>query len=302
MNEYQIQSQSTAAEIRAQANLIQEVMKAVMKDGTHFGKVPGCGDKPTLLKAGAEKILSTFHISAEPEIEDLSTFDEVKFRILTKGIHRESGCSVGIGVGQCSSSEEKYKWRAAICDEEFNETVEDRRRLKWKKGYGSEPNKQIKQVRTEIADVTNTVLKMAKKRSLVDMCLTATAASDIFTQDIEDMPREYFNRDDNGHSGAQSGKPPIQPTTAKNLSEAQVKRFYAIVKTSEATEDVVKVILNNEIPDNLNEKGQFNWNKVTKFQYDNLCKLFESSEWQKQFESIMELEQIGDSLPDVSNL
>ena len=33
----------------------------------------------------------------------------------------------------------------------------------------------------------NTVLKMAKKRALVDAVLTATAASDIFTQDLEDI-------------------------------------------------------------------------------------------------------------------
>lgn len=38
------------------------------------------------------------------------------------------------------------------------------------------------------ADYYNTVLKMAKKRAHVDAVLTATAASDIFTQDIEDMP------------------------------------------------------------------------------------------------------------------
>jgi hypothetical protein len=39
----------------------------------------------------------------------------------------------------------------------------------------------------DIADTYNTVLKMAKKRAYVDGILSATAASDIFTQDIEDM-------------------------------------------------------------------------------------------------------------------
>jgi hypothetical protein len=37
------------------------------------------------------------------------------------------------------------------------------------------------------ADQYNTVLKMAKKRAHVDATLTATAASDIFTQDVEDF-------------------------------------------------------------------------------------------------------------------
>jgi hypothetical protein len=283
VNEYQIQTQSTAAEIRAQANLIQQVMQAVMKSGTHYGTVPGCGDKPTLLKAGAEKILSTFHISAEPEVEDLSTSDESRYRVLTKGVHRESGMVVGVGVGECSSNEEKYKWRASICDEEWNETPEDRRRSKWKKGYNGQPNYQVKQIRTEIADVANTVLKMAKKRSMVDLTLTATAASDIFTQDVEDMPSEYFERQEQ----PRNGKPPIQSTTSKKvLSEAQVKRFIAISKNSGATDDIVKIILDNEVPDNIAESGKFDWNKVSKQQYDTLCNMFESGEWKAKFEQL----------------
>ena len=41
----------------------------------------------------------------------------------------------------------------------------------------------------DLADQYNTVLKMANKRSLVAAVLNSTAASDIFTQDIEDMPQ-----------------------------------------------------------------------------------------------------------------
>ena len=37
------------------------------------------------------------------------------------------------------------------------------------------------------ADNYNTVRKMGKKRALVDAVLTCTAASDIFTQDLEDL-------------------------------------------------------------------------------------------------------------------
>ena len=42
-----------------------------------------------------------------------------------------------------------------------------------------------KQENPDIADVYNTVLKMAKKRAHIDAILTATGASDIFTQDYE---------------------------------------------------------------------------------------------------------------------
>jgi len=178
----------TVDDIRRQINLIQDVMAKVMKKDVHWGKIPGCGDKPTLLKAGAEKIMATFRLAADPVVEDLSSKDESRFRVTVRMLS-PSGVFVGSGIGECSSSEEKYKWRTAICDDEWNETDESRRREKWRKGYQGKPYK-AKQIRTETADVSNTVLKMAKKRALMDAVLTATAASDIFSQDLEDMPEE----------------------------------------------------------------------------------------------------------------
>ena len=67
----------SAVDIRTQVNLIQEVMKAVMKQNEHYGVIPGC-QKPSLWKPGAEKLLMTFHIASEPIIEDLSTSDEAR--------------------------------------------------------------------------------------------------------------------------------------------------------------------------------------------------------------------------------
>ena len=177
----------TASEIVGQVKLIQEVMVAVMEDGIHYGKIPGT-TKPTLYKAGAEKLLSTFNIGVDPreEITDLSTDDEIRYRILVKGFSRIDGDLFGVGLGECSSNEEKYKWRKPVCEEEFNETLSDRKRIVWK--YGTEKPYQQKQVRMNPIDIANTILKMAKKRALIDMTLTVTAASDIFDQDIEDLP------------------------------------------------------------------------------------------------------------------
>jgi hypothetical protein len=195
----------TAKQIKAQVQLIQEVMKAVMEKDVHYGVIPGT-PKPTLYKPGSEKILSTFLIGVEPETEDLSNFDEVRYRVKAKGFSQKTGALLGVGVGECSSNEEKYKWRKPVCDEEFNETPEDRRRIVWKKGYENKPNYQLKQIRTNPADVANTILKMAKKRAQIDMTLTVTAASDIFDQDLEDMTPEV--RD--GVTGNGKGdKPPL---------------------------------------------------------------------------------------------
>ena len=177
----------TATEIKANVNLIQQVMDAVMIKDVHYGKIPGT-NKPTLYKAGAEKLLSTFKIGVEPIVVDLCTADEAKFRVLARGYMIADGRVVGQGVGEASSNEEKYKWRKAVCDEEYDATPEDRRREKWGKDYNTGKPYTTKQVRTCFADVANTILKMAKKRAQIDLTLTVTAASDVFDQDLEDQP------------------------------------------------------------------------------------------------------------------
>lgn len=177
----------TATEMQQQVNTIQHIMHQVMKKDVHYGIIPGC-KQPSLFKPGAEKIMATFRLAADPEVTDMSTDDMVRYQVKVR-LTSPSGVFVGSGVGECSSSEEKYRWRRTVCQEEFDETPPERRREKWKKYYQKPAFKEF-QVRTDPADLANTVLKMAKKRAQVDAVLTATAASDCFTQDIEDMPDE----------------------------------------------------------------------------------------------------------------
>ena len=195
----------TAAGVRAQVNLIQEVMREVMTEGEHYGKIPGCGDKPALFKAGAEKLGLTFRL--------IPTF-KVDLTNLPNG-HREYGITctlttpagevVGEGVGCCSTMESKYRWRSSVAfevtDQNIPNDARDKKAEYRKKGFGM---RQVdgawvwvkytgtgeRQEHPDIADCYNTVLKMAKKRAHVDAVLTTTAASDIFTQDVEERPRE----------------------------------------------------------------------------------------------------------------
>lgn len=222
----------TAGDIQAQVNTIQHVMKQVMKKDTHYGIIPGT-KTPSLYKPGAEKIMATFRLSADPEVTDLSDSDQIRYLVKVRLIS-PSGVAVGAGVGECSSNEEKYKWRAAICQEEFEDSEPGRKREKWCKGkydtykrsYGS-PYK-IQQIRTEPADLANTILKMAKKRGLIDAVLTTTAASDCFTQDIEDLPEEYLATQEQ----------PAQKTSmqAETLTEAQIKTIKEAIEKTGRTE------------------------------------------------------------------
>lgn len=201
----------SAADIKANVQRIQEVMQAVMRPDTHYGRIPGT-PKKSLYKAGSEVLLSTFRIAVDPLVEDLSDEDCIRYRVKCRGVHIGTGALVGAGIGEASSNEEKYKWRAAVCDEEYLETPENRRRVKYRRYEGN--LKKIQQVRTDPDDSANTVLKMAKKRAQVDLTLTALAASDIFTQDLEDeLPPAGFPPDDGPHPKADAAPPRARTAT-----------------------------------------------------------------------------------------
>lgn len=202
------QGAMSAVDMQAQVNKIQEVMKQVMKKDVHYGQIFG-SKKDSLYKAGSEVLLTTFHISVEPIVEDLSTEDVCRYRIKAIGRHQQTGIIIGYGIGECSTNEEKYKWRASICNEEYDETPVDRRRIKHKKEYGNLI--KVKQVRTNPDDLANTALKMAKKRAQIDLTLTCTAASDIFTQDIEDLPEGYCESESGKPQKAEPTKLPEYP-------------------------------------------------------------------------------------------
>ncbi len=197
----------TPADVKHQIGLIQEIMKDAMKSGEHYGVIPGCGDKPSLLKPGAEKLNLTFRMAPDPEIiiKELSG-NHRDYQVKVKMNSIITGRFLGAGVGSASTMETKWRYRKAEqkCPKCGKETI-----IKGKKEYGGGwlcftkkggCGAKFKDGDTEIenqtmgriehdnpADYYNTCLKMAKKRALVDAVLTVTAASDIFTQDIEEM-------------------------------------------------------------------------------------------------------------------
>ena len=210
----------SAEQIRDHVNAIQKVMEAVMKKDVHYGVIPGA-KKPSLYKPGAEVLCMTFRIEPSFEITDLSTADYFRYRVRCIGTHQTSGTKLGEGMGACSSNEEKYKWKRAVCAEEWDTIKEDRRRVKFSK-YQGKVEKTI-QVRAEPDDIDNTVLKMACKRAQVAMTLNVTAASDIFSQDIEDLPEHL--RDIEGEVTEPEQRQPVaQPRSRSEPSQEQSTR------------------------------------------------------------------------------
>lgn len=181
-------SANPTAEVVAHAKTVQQVMQSVMKPNVHYGAIPGAGDKPTLLKSGAEVLCMTFRIADRYEVSDLSASGVIRYRVNCIGEHQTTGAALGSGLGECSTDEEKYRWRKAVCKEEFDATPETHRRMKFGRKAGG--HYTVQQIRTEPADLANTVLKMACKRAKIAMVLNVTAASDMFSQDLEDLDAE----------------------------------------------------------------------------------------------------------------
>ena len=194
-------------DVLRQVRLIQEVMGKAMKEGEHYGVIPGT-DKPSLLKSGAEKLSLTFRLRPRFGLERLDLAGEHREYVVTCDLYNTTGGHEGQGIGSCSTMESKYRWRQAKrqCPSCGAEAIIRGKAeygggwLCWKKQNGcgakfaATAPEIVAQVadrieNPDLADTFNTVLKMAKKRALVDATLTATAASDLFTQDLEDLPR-----------------------------------------------------------------------------------------------------------------
>ncbi len=161
----------TPARLLERRAIVQQVIEEVMTEGVHYGKIAGTREL-SLLKEGAELLLSTFNIAVEPTVTDLCTQTEVRFQVECRGIHMGTQTYMGSGIGVCSSNEEKYRWRAARSKKEYEAAEPAHRRIK----YGTDF--EVAQVRQSPWDVFQTIMSMAKKRGMVDLAKTVLAASE----------------------------------------------------------------------------------------------------------------------------
>ena len=81
----------------------------------------------------------------------------------------------------------------------------------------------------DIADIYNTVKKMAKKRAFVDAMLTATAASDCFTQDIEEMVKEGLIDTNSKKTKEYKKDPPQKKEEKKSESKSENKNYRKLI-------------------------------------------------------------------------
>ncbi len=197
----------------------QQVIQKTLHQGHDFGVIPGT-DKPTLLKPGAEKILMMMGLQSEFEIVDSTRdFEKGFFQYQVRCKLLKGDMVITEGLGACNTRERKY-------------------------------------LKMDPYTMDNTVLKMAKKRALVDAALLVASLSDVFTQDLEDMDlagekvteRKKYATDQDG-----------------TISKAQAKRMFALAK---GDADIVRKVLD--------EYGYERSDQVKKIKYDEICTKIEA--------------------------
>ena len=195
----------------------QQVIQNTLHQNHDYGIIPGT-DKPTLLKPGAEKILMMMGLRSEFEIVDSTRdFEKGFFQYQVRCKLLKGDTVITEGLGACNTREKKY-------------------------------------LKMDPYTMDNTVLKMAKKRALIDATLLVASLSDIFTQDLEDM-------DINGQATEMQKVYTDQDGT---ICKAQAKRMFALAK---GNAEIVRQVL-----------GDYGYEKsehVEKIKYDEICSKIE---------------------------
>lgn len=196
-------------------NKFQAIIKETLNKSRDYGIIPNTGKKPSLLKPGAEKICMLLGLRSEFDIIDKTRdFNKGFFQYQVKCKLYKGEILITEGMGACNTKEKKY-------------------------------------VKSDGFSVDNTVLKMAKKRALVDAALMVGSLSDLFTQDVEDM-------DLNGN------KPEGAGTTTDSdgvITEKQAKRMFAL---SYGNHNLVAQVMK--------KYGYTQSESVKRVDYNNICK------------------------------
>ena len=131
---------------------IEAIIAEHLRPGIDYTTLPRCGNKPVLLKGGAEHLASVLNLRTTSEVINSVQVLEKNFILyeIATTVYDATGNILAVGLGSCNTLESRY-------------------------------------IKQGVANSLNTVLKMARKRSYVDGILSATGSSRIFTQDIEEL-------------------------------------------------------------------------------------------------------------------
>lgn len=231
-----------------QLRLLQQFVQSQMVPGEDYGKIPGV-DKPSLFKAGAEKLLNIYGFAVQFSLVDkIEDWEHGRFSYTYKAtiVNKRTGLVEAETVGNANSMEARYRynWVPAfkVPKNVDKSTLATRETKNGKTLYRLENEDPY--------TLVNTLMKMSQKRALVGATLAATRSSGIFTQDVEDMP-QFANDDGQDSSGASAAHAaPTRATLGKDektsaAPAAERARIFALAKSLKISETDAKRIIHD---------------------------------------------------------
>ena len=220
-------AQISLSEMERAIREMQEFVNRLFVEGEHYGTVIK-GQKPTLLKPGAELLLNLYGYGLKMEkVKEVEDWDKPFFYYEYKATvySKRGGWVEAEGFGSANSKEKKFAYDK----------------------YGNP------QPPTYIYSMVNSIQKIAQKRAFVAPTLIACRASALFTQDLEDIEDLAVVEEE---------KKPVNlaPTTngVKKISEAQIRLLYGKAKekglSNEALHKMVNEIIGKESVKDINSK------------------------------------------------
>lgn len=214
-------------------NEMAETIKSTLKNGIDYGIIPNTKGKPTLLKAGGQKIALLFGLIAKfKKSRDLIDYQKKMVDIEFEcSLFTQANLEIAQGIGSTNSEEKKYKYDSAIA--------------------------QI-----------NTITKIAKKRAFIDAILMIGNLSEVFTQDLEEMNIQDSNKSETKNFSYDKKKLDSKDISMWTKKKAWEMPFIKMIKQEDFKDAQKNIILyfkqENNLPKEL-KYSEFNLEQILKF-------------------------------------
>jgi len=173
---------------RALDEQVRACTKAVLREGTDYGHIPGTsGDEKSLWRPGAQKLLQWFGLSFSCERVEVERDDDGRKHGITyrATVYRRLGDAAPTVVATCEGTADYDESKFFQSAEQVKARLRDAEH-KWAAKDRRAPNADRWNSAKEYRADWNALMKRAQKRAIVGAVVDATAAGGIFSDREED--------------------------------------------------------------------------------------------------------------------
>lgn len=245
-------------------NILLSYVKSELQEGHHFyyaskfGKdasvKPKDGEKPSLNKEGALNVCHTLRCFPGKTDFEIIRHDDGHITVYADAnIFNADGVMIATGRGSCSSRESKYRYRWCY-DKDVPRDL-DKNLLQSRSGQGW---KQYRIENADIADLENTIIKMADKRAMKGAVDKLPIVSDIFAPGPD--PDDLIINETDSPAATQAPQP---ARTSSNQPKPAQSATSSEQAPSMSDEDVA--VLRRDVSDLLNLKHSGDADEIAKY-------------------------------------